>query len=47
MLRDRSLFITGKGEGGGGGNGGSGWRDFGGVTIKFTRVSHKALWEDR
>ena len=47
MLRDRSLFITGKGEGGGGGYGGSGWKDFGDVTIKFTRSSHKALWEDR
>ena len=47
MLRDRSLFIMGKGEGEGGGDGGSGWKDFGGVTIKFTRSSHKALWEDR
>ena len=48
MLRDRSLFITGKGEGeGGGGMGEVVGKTFRGVTIKFTRISHKVLWEDR
>ena len=46
MLRDRSLFITGKGEGEGG-MGGVVEKTFRGVTIKFTRISHKVLWEDR
>ena len=46
MLRDRSLFITGKGKGEGG-MGGVVGKTFRGVTIKFTRTSHKALWEDR